>query len=94
VNGDLRDAGIAGAGGRVDRLAEGDLPAKGIAESGSSAVYIAWLVRGAAVPAALRRIEQLQCRGGAVDCRRADLIGMGECRVSPRLREGRNPMPY
>ena len=55
------------------------LSANGIRLSGSSAPYIAWLVRGGGgAGARLGRIEQLQCRRGALDRRRADLIGVGE----------------
>ena len=53
--------------------------AKGIADSGSSAPYIARLVRGGGGGRrALGRIEQLQRLRGAFDRGGADLIGMGE----------------
>ena len=46
ANADLLDARIAGAGGGVDLLAQRDLVGERNEASGSSAPYIAWLVRG------------------------------------------------
>ena len=76
---DLRDPRVAGTGGGVDRLAQLDLAANGIADSGSSAPYIARLVRGGGGGGARPgRIEQLERLRGAVDRGRADLVGVGE----------------
>ena len=76
---DLGDARVAGAGGGVDLLAERDLVGEGDgAERIVGAVHRLVGARRRRRRSALGRVEQLERRGGAVDRRGADLIGMGE----------------